>query len=185
MLRQFITRLARVRAARFTGQGRSFCSDKRGATMVEFALVAFPFFGLLFAIFESAFLIFNQGNLEQATFDASRKLLTRSIQTATGATNTSMTAAFKTAVCAGLWANFDCSKVQFDVRNGADFANNTYNTSSDFYGNAALTTFAPGGAGSVIVVRVAYPYPLYFGPLSGLGAGTRTMMATAVFKAEN
>jgi Flp pilus assembly protein TadG len=184
MLRQFMTRLALAGAPRFLKRSQRFSADKNGATMVEFALVAFPFFGLLFAIFESAFLIFNQGNLEQATFDASRKLLTQSIQTATGATNASMITAFRTAVCAGLWANFNCSQVQFDVRNGADFANTTYNTSTDFYGNASLTTFAPGGAGAVIVVRVAYPYPLYFGALSGLGVGTRTMLATAVFKSE-
>ena len=34
---------------------RRFRGDRSGATAVEFAMVSVPFFGLLFAIFETAF----------------------------------------------------------------------------------------------------------------------------------
>ena len=53
---------------------RNFAADTRGATAVEFALVAVPFLGLLMAIFQAGFAYFASENLQAATQSAARNL---------------------------------------------------------------------------------------------------------------
>lgn len=168
---------------RFLRRAPEFTGDSKGATAVEFGLVGIPFFMILCAIFEAAFLVFNQGNLEHATYEASRQLLTGSIQSS-GNTNAQQLTQFSNLVCSRLWANFTCSRIVVDVRSAADF-NASMNTSSDIFNGGAVNGFAPGASNNVVVVRVGYPYPLYFNKFGGFGGGTANIMAVAVFKAEN
>ena len=85
---------------------RRFAADARGATAVEFGLVATPFFALLFAIIEVSMVFFGGQILEKATQDASRKILTGQAQLA----NFDATA-FKNEVCNNLQIIFTCSNV--------------------------------------------------------------------------
>ena len=160
-----------------------FARDRRGATAVEFGMVGIPFFMILCAIFEAAFLVFNQGNLEHATYEASRQLLTGTIQSS-GKTAANQLTDFSNLVCGRLWANFTCSKIVVDVRSASDF-NSSLNTSKDLFGSGYTTSFTPGASNNVVVVRVGYPYPLYFNKFGGFNGGTANIMAVAVFKAEN
>ncbi|MDE2362647.1 MAG: hypothetical protein KGM42_08205 [Hyphomicrobiales bacterium] len=155
-------------------------------------MIAFPFFLIFCAIFESAFMVFSQGNLEAATYAVSRQLLTGQAQTA----STPWTAStFRTNLCnpsvSGILALFDCTnqnKMFIDVRNASDF------TTNPAAGNALFTstsdTYSPGTSGAVIVVRVGYLYPLYFTGLFNSWGGsssstTRQMTSTVVFKSES
>lgn len=177
------------RAAKRTA---TFLADSRAATAVEFAMIGMPFFLIFCAIFESALLVFSQGNLEAATYAVSRQLLTGAAQTAA----TPWTATdFRTKLCdsstSGILGTFQCTdttKMFIDVRNATDF------TTNPAAGNALFTatsnTYSPGASGAVVVVRVGYLYPLYFtGWFNSWGgssnSSTRQMTATVVFKAEN
>ncbi len=164
------------------GRSRSlrFVSDVRGAAAVEFAMISIPFLLIFCAIFESAFLVFNQGNLEYATYEASRQLLV-----GYGQNNNWTASDFSNAVCANLWKNFTCANLMVDVRSAADFTG-SLDTTKDFTSayNPSSPTYNPGASGNVVVARVAYPYKLYFSAFSGMGSGSKVIMATAVFKAE-
>jgi hypothetical protein len=59
-----------------------FRRDERGATVIEFGLVALPFFGLLFAIIETALVFFAGQALETAVSNAARLIRTGQAQSA-------------------------------------------------------------------------------------------------------
>jgi Flp pilus assembly protein TadG len=183
MLLQIFSRSAGRRMRRLLCRAPAFADDQRGATAVEFGIVGIPFFMILCAIFEAAFLVFNQGNLEHATYEASRQLLTGSIQS-NGNTNAQQLTQFSNLVCSRLWANFNCGNLLVDVQSAADF-NGALNTSKDIFSGGASNGFVPGASGNVVIVRVGYPYPLYFNRFGGFNGGTANIMAVAVFKAEN
>lgn len=57
-----------------TQRPRSFLSDQRGATAVEFALVLVPFFMILFFIVHMGFGLYIKGMLNDAVADVSREI---------------------------------------------------------------------------------------------------------------
>src|SRR5579884_3514899 len=63
----------RVRAGRFLRR-------QEGAAAVEFALVALPFFALMFAIIETALVFFAGQSLEAAAAEAGRQIMTGQVQ---------------------------------------------------------------------------------------------------------
>lgn len=62
--------------AGLTTRSRRFPGDERGATMLEFAIIAVPFFGLMFGIIEVAIVAWGTYELENATQDAARLIRT-------------------------------------------------------------------------------------------------------------
>ena len=163
--------------------GAGFAEDARGATAVEFSIVSIPFFMILCAIFEAAFLLFNQSNLENATYDASRQLLTGQIQS-NGQTTAQQLTTFTNLVCSKLWRNFSCANVKVDVRSASDYTGG-FDTTKTICNAGQTASYTPGSSGNVLVVRVCYPYPLYFNRFSGFNSSTVNLMATTVFKSEN
>jgi len=157
-----------------------------GATSVEFALVAAPFLALLFAIIETAFVFFAGQALETAAADSARLILTGQAQT-----QKYDQAAFKNAVCAKIYALFDCNGgIYVDVRTYSSFANINTTPPVDESGNLVNNfTYQPGGPGDIVVVRLMYQWPIHvslFG-LSGLAnmaGGKRLLMATVAFRNE-
>ena len=63
---------------------RRFRREDDGVTAVEFALVSVPFLGLLFAIFETAFVFFAVQGVEAAVNDAARMVMTGQVQYVSG-----------------------------------------------------------------------------------------------------
>ena len=59
---------------------RRFVRANDGVTAVEFAIVATPFFALMFAIFETAFVFLGQQTLETAVANAARQVRTGQAQ---------------------------------------------------------------------------------------------------------
>ena len=102
---------------------RAFFRCRKGATAVEFALVAAPFMALLVAILQSALVFFAGRVLDEVTEEASRYIMTGQAQQ--GNVNQ---AGFKTYVCTGsntsalVSALFTCSNIMVNVQNYADFA---------------------------------------------------------------
>ncbi len=175
-------------ARRPTGFGvfrlRRFARRDDGSVAVEFALVAAPFFALLFAIMETALVFFAGQALETASADSSRLILTGQAQTQGLTAST-----FKDAVCAKIFALFDCQKgVYVDVKKYTSFASIDLSKPVDSDGNLKKDlSFQPGGPCEIVVVRLLYEFPIYVSMgfnLSDMNGGKRLLVATSVFRNE-
>ena len=112
-----------VRLARALGKRlRRIVKSESGATAVEFAMVAGPFFFVLGCICETGLMLFTEYALQNATQEAARLVRTGQVTDGTGAIIMSE-GDFKTAVCTNVQALIDCnSKVTVYVNNAASFS---------------------------------------------------------------
>jgi Flp pilus assembly protein TadG len=171
---------------------RGFIGDSKAATAVEFALIAVPFLALIAGLLQTFLLFFAQATLENVTRASARQIMTGQAQTQeAGMSSTAAAAAFQQTVCNNAGVLFTCSGLIVDVR----VANNwtsadtsmlvlTYNSS----GQVNNVQFNPGNAGDIVVVRVMYFWPFFFGSLSynwgNQANGSRQIMASAAFQNE-
>jgi Flp pilus assembly protein TadG len=170
---------------------RACARAEGGATAVEMALVAVPFFLLLFGTIELSLVFLLCTSLENATDLAARQVRTGEMQTAGGAS----AASFKTLVCNNLgWLQGDCnSNLYVDVRTFASFQ--TVAAPQPITTTAGKTsfdqtklTFAMGNPGDIVVVRTYYTWPLIT-PLvqqaiQTLSDGKMVISSTAAFRNE-
>lgn len=175
---------------------RRFRGNRRGSAVVEFALVAPVFFALLFAIIETALMFFAGQVLETITQNSARVVLTGQAQSGSvtacavsGVSKPCTQATFKSYVCSQIPALFDCSKLYVEVTSFSSFAAVTLPTHIDGSGNFDTnTSYSPGGAGDIVVVRLFYQWPLFVTGLgyntSNLAGSKRLLVATAAFKNE-
>lgn len=164
----------------------TFGKDERAAAAVEFALVAVPFFALLFASLQLSLTFFAGQALQSAAIDASRQVMTGQAQ------SSSMTAAqFGQLVCSKAAWLFNCSGLMVDVQSAGSYSSiSTAPPQITYDANGVVTnswSWSPGGSGDVEIVRVMYNWPV-FGP-AGLGlsdqpGGNHLLVATIVFKNE-
>ena len=143
---------------------RKFGRADDGATAVEFALVSIPFLGLLFAIFETAFVFFATQGVEAAVNDAARYVMTGQVQydgTIKSASD------FKTKmICsptgrARILPSFiKCSDLVLHIEPAASFTSAVVSTT------IASEKYCTGAPGDIVVVRLLYPMPVYLSILS-------------------
>jgi Flp pilus assembly protein TadG len=170
-----------------------FAACQKGATALEFALVAAPFLALLVALFQTALVFFAGRVLDEVTEEASRYILTGQAQ------QSNMTQSqFANYVCTSadtatlVSALFNCNNLMVNVQNYTDFASaGTSSPTLTFNNNGTVSNtwnFSPGSPGSIVVVQVMYQWPVVLGPLgfniSNLPNGNRLLVSTAVFKSE-
>ncbi|KQN93152.1 pilus assembly protein TadE [Sphingomonas sp. Leaf231] len=169
------------------GLANALRRDQRGATIIEFALVALPFIVLILATIQTGFVFFAQQALETTAEQTARQLMTGSAQ------KTGMTQAqFKTIACGNLPAFMSCAKMMVDVQSATKFADVDTNALVLTYDQNSQVTntwqFAPGGPGSVVVMRLLYLLPVVGGPLgfdlATTTGGRRVLVSTFVFKSE-
>lgn len=171
----------------------AFIKDSKGATAVEFALIGTPFLALIVALVQTFLLFFAQSLLENAVRKSARQILTGQVQSADASmTQAAGIAAFHNTVCNNAAVLFTCSGLMVDVQ----VANNWSSANTgmpaltyDSNGNVNNTwQFNPGNAGDIVVVRVIYLWPVFFGPiafnLANQPNGTREIMASAAFQNE-
>ncbi|MBI0476855.1 pilus assembly protein [Sphingomonas sp. MA1305] len=171
--------------------------DRRGVSLLEFALVAAPFIALMLAALQTSLLYFAQEGLETAVEATARSVTTGQAQAA-DATATSMTSAqlasrFRTQACARLPAYLSCSRLFVEVKSATNWSAMTTDLpdlTKDSSGNLKTPmSYSLGSQGSVVMVRLLYMWPLQTGPLgldfSDQGRNTRLIMATSVAKTEN
>jgi Flp pilus assembly protein TadG len=164
-----------------------FGAARRGATAVEFALVAPALIAMLIAIFETTFFLFAQQTLQNAAVSASRLIMTGQVQN-NGTTQNQ----FATLVCPMVSAIFTCSNLMINVQNYSDFSGaSTAQPTLTYNSNGTVSnvwSFNPGTPGQVMVVQLIYQWPIVAGPfgyvLSNLGNGTTEMMGVAAFRVE-
>lgn len=158
-----------------------------GAAAVEFAIVAVPFFAILFAIIELAFVFWAGQVLETAVHDTSRLVMTGQAQKQ----NFDQTK-FRQELCARVFGLFNCNTgMIIDVRTSGAFA--SANLGKPAYkpdGSIDDTgfQFQTGGPGDIVVVRVMYEWPLIlrtFGlDLADMPSGKRLLMSAVAFRNE-
>ncbi|WP_339931044.1 TadE/TadG family type IV pilus assembly protein [uncultured Brevundimonas sp.] len=163
-----------------------FWRARDGSTAVEFAMVALPFFFMMFAILELGLVFVIDSVLENATAETSRLIRTGRAE------NSGMTAEqFKTSLC-GRMSIFqaDCNaRATVDVRVIPNFS--TPNPPDPMASGSFQTSdlgYDDGTAGSTMLIRVWYKQPLVTPfmneGLSRLKDGSAYLTSTAVFRNE-
>jgi Flp pilus assembly protein TadG len=163
-----------------------FHAAQNGATAVEFALIAPAFLAMIFAILQTTIYLFAQQTLQNAAVQAGRMFMTGSAQTS-GLTQ----ASFNSDVCPMVSALFTCSKLQINVAAYSSFgsastvAPSLYNSSGQLQ---TAGTYSTGSPGTIMVVQLAYPWPIIGLPIGSLlpnsGYGTTEMMGVTAFRVE-
>jgi len=163
---------------------RLFRRADSGSVAVEFALLAIPFFTLIFAIMETAIIYFASASLEGALTDNARQIRTGQSQTAgIGASE------MKKAICADAVLLSNCEKeLRLDVRSFSSWSSVKVPDPLDAKGNLTLTqSFQPGDASDIVVVRAYYSWkiltPFAIG-LNNMAGNYRLVGATVAFRNE-
>lgn len=163
-----------------------FVRNERGATVVEFALLAPPFFAMVGAILETALFFLASQVLDSAVNDSSRMIRTGQAHTS-GFTSE----IFREAVCDRLYGLFDCDEVKIKVSEFTSFS--TATTTDDVVDNATgdwalVEDYDQGDGSSIVLVEAFYKWPTYldfFGfNLASLPDNTRLLAAVRVFRNE-
>lgn len=165
-----------------------FHRSEDGATAVEFALVAGPFFLMLFAIFETGLMMFSEYAVENGTARAARMIRTGQVQIA-GITASQ----FKQIVCGRIASFLDCeNRLYVDVRSYTSFSAiaspSAIGSDGELSDDVKVNShFSPGKPLEVVVVNVYYDWKLFTPGLShmaNLANGRRLLTASAAFRNE-
>lgn len=176
----------------------------RGATAVEFALVAPPLLLLLLTIIDLGVMLATQSVLDGAARDAARMIRTGQVQTQSSPITT-----FQNQLCADmtpLVSTATCqSSVYFQSQSFGNFGSVSFsscNQNANQIGSGTVCNFSTGSGGQIIAVRATYNYPLiiawvggcltggscWFGlgtqPGSTAGTNTVPLISTVIFQNE-
>lgn len=173
-------------APRFKAAIEQWAEDKRGVAAVEFALIATPFFFLIFGLLEVCVLFIMSSVLEHGVNEVARGIRTGQLQ-ASGFGEI----AFKTSVCAELFDLLECDKkLQLDVKTFDNFTATEDPNVIGADGNLDDSgfDFDMGDANDIVVVRVFYEWqlitPILSAPLANMSDDRRLLQATVAFRNE-
>lgn len=160
--------------------------DESGSAAVEFALIAFPFFLILFSIIEVSLVFFANQILDNAVSDAARLIRTGQAQKQ----NFSKTE-FQNQVCNGLAGLFDCNggSLYVDVKTYTKFADVNVTDPIDDDDNIVDNFgYDDGGPETIVVASVYYEWPLVTGYIKtgfgNLSNGNRLLASVVTFRNE-
>lgn len=172
----FVTRRLQRLAVRFA-------RARDGATAVEFALIALPFFALLFGIMELGLLFVLSTTLDNATMKVSRTIRTGNSPPPTAQS-------FKNKVCQELgWLATDCASNLFvDVDTFATFDEIVTPKPIDANGVVKDGDYTPGQTSQIMLVRVFYQWsliaPLVTQAKQNVAGGKTLITSTTTFRNE-
>jgi Flp pilus assembly protein TadG len=166
-------------------QIRRLARARDGATAVEFALIATPFFLLLMGILELAVVFLVSTTLDHATQDASRQIRTGEFQDSGGVSADD----FEELVCGELaWIGNSCrAQLDVDVRAYGTLKAMVDAQAGEPY-DPEETCFEAGGPREVVLVRTSIRWkiftPLLVPSMASTGDGKRLIRSTTAFKNE-
>jgi Flp pilus assembly protein TadG len=174
---------------------RRWRKDESGVTAIEFGMVATPFVMLLFGILSVCLYFFTNFTLENAVWRTARALRTGQVQEGKGAYTGTTTQedkknAFKQALCAVAPTFLDCNKVVVLVQSNANFGSIAAPqcATNGVIIDQSAATFDTGGASSVVLVTVCYPWDyggrLPFLKIGNLQSGAVLLQASVAFRTE-
>lgn len=173
-------------AARLRARWNQFVENRRGSAAVEFAMIAAPFFFMIFGLLEICLIFIMSTVMEHAVSEAARPLRTGEAQEA-GMTEVQ----FREALCAELFEILDCdARLSIDVRTVANFAASPIGAPID--GDGELDDeefrFEPGGPNDIVAVRAFYEWnlitPVLSKPLANMTGDRHLLQASSVFRNE-
>ncbi|OYX04895.1 MAG: hypothetical protein B7Z15_17285 [Rhizobiales bacterium 32-66-8] len=168
---------------------RGFARDEGGATLIEFGLLALPFFSIVGAILETSVVFLSSQVLESAVQDVSRLIRTGQAQGTMESVD-----AFRDRVCSRLYGLFaDCDGLFVEVKVITNF--NDASISAPIADACTLPcdwtrlpSYTPSNSSNIVLVQVYYKWPvmLSLGDLSlaNLPGNQRLMGAATVFRNE-
>jgi Flp pilus assembly protein TadG len=161
---------------------RRFARATGGVTAVEFALVGPVFLMILFSTIEFSIMYYVATSMEGEVQIAARQIRTGSIQGAADPLGD-----FRTTLCGNLGNIASCENIAIDVRTFPDFGALDRPPLIDEDGNPQNENFDPGEGGDVVLVRIAYRYPIitpFVSHLLGDSGGFHDLYAAAAFQNE-
>lgn len=158
--------------------------NNQGSTAVEFALIGVPFLLMIIGIIEMAMMFTSQSLLEASTNSAARQVRTGAVQQGGGEE------LFRDTLCDFSSVLIPCDDVQYqvvamdDFESVDDFPNPNFNEDGDLQDEQ----FDAGGSSDVVMIRVAYKYPIKT-PMMQLmltnnNDSNRIMLSTVVLQTE-
>jgi Flp pilus assembly protein TadG len=180
-----------VRGARPPRRGRGlgallrrFHRGRSGVAAIEFAMLAFPFFLIVFAILETAFVFIGEIAMDQAVARAGRFVRTGQIVSAS-----LDEIGLRNKICAEVHYLLRCEDIAIDLRSYASF--NAIPTAAPISGGTlerGSFGFESVNPGQIMALRAFYEWPLYSSIfqifLSDLSGGKHLLMSVAAFKTE-
>ncbi len=157
--------------------------DERGAAMIEFAIIALPFLGLLLGMLEVGLIFWGGYELDNATLAASRLIKTGQAQK-----NGYGQADIVTQICNNVAILSGCaSSLTLTVQTVSSFAC-VANPSQSGCTETASGDYKPGQGSQIELVTASYEWPLFnfatVALLANLPDGNRLITSTAVFQNE-
>ncbi|MBY4608478.1 pilus assembly protein [Rhizobium sp. 9T] len=188
-------------------QFRAVARSRDGAAAIEFALLAIPYFVVIFAILETFIAFAAEELVSNAVDTMSRRMRTGQITYNLGRTTDMTQTQFRQAFCGEIAILISCStteaatpsKLYLDVQTFAAFSaipTTIPKLSTDRYSdiNTAAIKYSPGGAGTINMVRAYYrweiitdlvrPYITTIRPSDGSMPTQYLIIATAAFQNE-
>lgn len=173
---------------------RAFARHEGGVTIIEFGLLALPFFAIMTAILETSLVFMSGQILESAVQDASRMIRTGQAQQRGDTLDN-----FRSNICDRLYGLFsDCSGLHIQVAVVSNFQSATVEAPVDWTcaapncGWTKEENYRPGQGSNVVLVQVYYKYPVLLNlnflggslGLANLNDGRRLLGAVTVFRNE-
>jgi Flp pilus assembly protein TadG len=164
---------------------RNFFRKQTAVTLVEFAVIAIPFFTLIIGIIEVGLIFWAGYELENATAAAARLVRTGQAQTS-GYTVDQL----RSQLCQNVVILSNCTtKVQLSVQTFSTFAGIT--SPSAVNQNGGLQTnfnYSPGAPGAIVFLVAFYEWPLTTpltrATLANLGDGNYLLQSSFAFRNE-
>ncbi len=202
---------SRVPATHSRRPWRRFSRSTDGAAAIEFALLAIPYFVIVFAIIESFVAFAGEQLVANAVDTMARKIRTGNITYALGRPGTDMDRTkFRTAFCGEIAILIKCdaseiatpNKLWLDVRTFTTFSaipktvpRTPANTAFGELDTASINNYSPGGPKTVNMLRAYYkwevitdlvrPYITNVRPTNGTRPNYFLIVETAAFQNED
>ncbi|MCP4393030.1 MAG: pilus assembly protein [Alphaproteobacteria bacterium] len=160
---------------------KKMLTDRKAVTSIEFALIALPFFILLFGIIETSLVFVGQVVLDGAAQDSARKIRTGEAETSGDTEGT-----FKASLCENLFSVIPCGDLVYTVTTFDTFADVSITPLYDDDGNPVSNSFDSSiSTGDIVAIRVGYKWD-FMTPVVSLAfdKGYIEILSTAVFRNE-
>lgn len=191
--------MARILASlRRAPRRRPILDDRRGAVIVEFALVAAPLITLIFAMIFASLAYLAQEALESAVEISARSIMTGQSQSSDiqglsqGMTRAQLAERFRKKGCENLPGFMSCDRLYVEVK-AASSGNGLLDSAVQLVIDASGKIGVPlsydlGSQGAIVMVRFYYRWPMPIAPTANLnswGSGSAVLVATSVAKTES
>lgn len=167
---------------------RRFAKAKRGTAALEFALIAMPFFLLMFGLAEISMIGFAQSSLDYAVSETARQIRTGQAQNG-GVTYDQIRSQLCTE--ANRFVVLTCDNLFLDVNRFTSFVDAGNQNNSPIQNDEFQTDgfgYNPGVASDIVVVRAYYRWqvmtPMFEPVFESVSGGQRILVSTMMFRNE-